>query len=271
MPLVDVGAGVQVHVQEKGAGKPILFVHGWPLTGDAYYLQLDGLSGEHHVLAVDLPGFGRSPPLEGPVTMKGLATAVRDLLDTMDLSDVFVIGWSMGGGVVMSYCQHFGSHRLRAIGIIDDVAMLLPADDWFKGVDTPWSMDDLDEWRARFYTDPKGIARDVATSEFQYPERHADAIEMLITESAKADPRSAVEAAEDVFPMDYRPMLKDIDVPALLLYGEVSNMTMPKTGPYMRDAIPEATLVMFAESGHNPHLEEPERFNQVVGDFAGSV
>ena len=271
MTMVDVGGGVQVHVQSKGEGKPILFVHGWPLSGDAYYLQLEGLSDEHHVLACDLPGFGRSPPLEGPVTMKGLATAVRDLLDTLDLSDVFVIGWSMGGGVVMSYCQHFGSHRLRAIGIIDDVAMLLPGENWVEGVDTPWSTADLDEWRARFYDDAKGIARDVATSEFQFPERHADSIEMLVNLSAQADPRTAVEAAEDVFPMDYRPTLGDIDVPALLLYGGVSNMTMPKTGPWMRDAIPDATLVMFAESGHNPHLEEPERFNQAVGDFASSL
>ena len=48
-------------------------------------------------------------------------------------------------------------------------------------------------------------------------------------------------------------------------------MTMPKTGPYMRDAIPEATLAMFADSGHSPHLKEPELFNQVVGDFAKAV
>lgn len=271
MPLVDVGAGVQVYVQERGEGKPILFIHGWPLSGEPWYRQLEGLSNEHRVLAIDLPGFGRSPPLEGQVTIKSLATAVRDLLDTMDIDDAFPIGWSMGGGVVMSYCANFGSHRLRAIGIVDDVAMLLPGDDWVHGVDTPWSMDDLDEWRARFYDDPEGIARDVATAEFRYPERHADSIELIVTESAKADPRSAVEAAEDVFPFDFRPTLEDIDVPALLLYGEISNMTMPKTGPYMRDAIPEATLVLFAESGHNPHLEEPERFNQAVGDFAKSV
>ena len=177
----------------------------------------------------------------------------------------------MGGGVTMSYCQHFGSHRLRAISIVDDVAMLLPADDWINGVDTPWSMADLEDWRTRFHTDPKAVAGDVAGAEFRYPDRNRESIEMLVNESAKADPRSAVEAAEDVFPLDFRPTLGKIDVPALLLYGEVSNMTMPKTGPYTRDAIPEATLAMFADSGHNPHLEEPEKFNQVVGDFAKSV
>ena len=94
---------------------------------------------------------------------------------------------------------------------------------------------------------------------------------MLVAESAKADPRTAIESAEDVFPADYRPTLGKIDVPTLLLYGEISNMTMPKTGPYMRDAIPEAELVLFKDSGHNPHLEEPERFNQVVSYFANSV
>ena len=271
MPLVTVASGAKVWVEEKGEGKPILFVHGWPLSGIPWQSQLDGLSAEHHVLTIDLPGFGRSPPLEETVTIKGLATAVRDMLDARDLTDVFMIGWSMGGGVIFSYFEHFGSHRLRAAGVVDDVAMLLPGDDWLHGVDTPWSMADLDDWRARVHTDLEGVAGDVATTEFRYPDKHADTIAMLVAESAKADPRTAIESAEDVFPADYRPTLGKIDVPTLLLYGEISNMTMPKTGPYMRDAIPEAELVLFKDSGHNPHLEEPERFNQVVSDFANSV
>jgi len=272
MPFVDLASGTKVWMKEKGAGKPILFVHGWPLSGKPYHNQLAGLSDEHHVLTIDLPGFGQSPPLEETVTIKGLATAVRDMLDALDLSDVFMIGWSMGGGVTFSYFQSFGSHRLRAAGIIDDVAMLLPGDDWIHGVDTPWSMDDLDEWRERVYGgDLRGIATDVATAEFRYPDRHADSIELIINESARADPRSAVEAAEDVFPADYRPVLGTMDVPVQLLYGETSNMTMPKTGPYMVEMIPEAELVLFKDSGHNPHLEEPDHFNEVVGDFAKRV
>ena len=127
MPLVTVASGAKVWVEEKGEGKPILFVHGWPLSGIPWQSQLDGLSAEHHVLTIDLPGFGRSPPLEETVTIKGLATAVRDMLDARDLTDVFMIGWSMGGGVIFSYFEHFGSHRLRAAGVVDNVAMLLPA------------------------------------------------------------------------------------------------------------------------------------------------
>ena len=268
MPFVDLASGTEVWMEEKGAGRPILFVHGWPLSGKPWHNQLEGLSDEHHVLTIDLPGFGRSPPLEETVTIKGLATAVKDMLDALDLSDVFMLGWSMGGGVTFSYFQNFGSHRLRAAGIIDDVAMLLPGDDWVNGVDTPWSMDDLEDWRVRVHGDLEGVARDVATAEFRYPEKHAASIELLVDESAKADPRTAIEAAEDVFPADYRPVLGTMDVPVLLLYGEISNMTMPKTGPYMVDAIPDAELVLFKDSGHNPHLEEPEHFNQVVGDFA---
>ena len=66
MPFVDLASDQKVWIEEKGAGKPILFVHGWPLSGEPCHKQLEGLSDEHHVLTIDLPGFDDSPPSRRP-------------------------------------------------------------------------------------------------------------------------------------------------------------------------------------------------------------
>lgn len=269
MTLHDIGNGASLNVLEQGVGRPIVFLHGWPTNARAWRLQMDALAEHHHVLAVDLRGFGDSSPVDDP-TIELLAADVRELLDRRALDDVFLVGWSMGGCVVMSYCQQFGSHRLRAIGIVDVSPRLLPADDWPIGVGTPFSPDGLGEWRERWLRDPRSVATDVYTMGFKDPEANAASVDWLIEESMRANHATAMEALLDAFDRDFRESLKDIDVPALLLYGAASTSTTPGVREFMEQQIPNATMVVFEESSHALMIEETEKFNRSVHEFAQS-
>jgi pimeloyl-ACP methyl ester carboxylesterase len=269
--MVASGKSADMHVLERGDGRPIIFVHGWPTNGNIWKYQVDALADEFHVLAVDLPGFGATPPVARP-SMEAFARAIREYIEHRQLSSVFLIGWSMGAGVVMSYLEHFGSHGLSGIGIVDDCPKLLPSDDWRAEIDTTFTRETVDRWRKAWEAgERRSVIAELTTSEFKDPERHAATIDWAIEESLRCDPPSAIAALVEVMELDFRPSLKTVDVPALLLYGEYSQMTTPATRAFMESTIPNATLVVFGESGHNPMIEEAERFNAEVRAFVRAL
>lgn len=260
-----------VSLVEMGVGSPILFVHGWPANGGAWKRQLEGLSDSFRVLALDLPGFGDSPPPVAPPTMTSFATVVRGVIERLQLEGVVLVGWSMGAGIVMRYCELFGSHRLAGIGIVDDCPRLLPGPDWRLSEDTTFDPAGLDDWRGRWAYDRRGVIRDLTLAEFADTDAHAEEIEWLIEESMRSDPATALSALLDAFDCDFRAGLGAIDVPALLLYGEHSRFTTPKNRTYMEAAIPRSRLVVFPASAHNLMIEEAERFNRELAAFAEEV
>ena len=265
--LYDVGGGVELRAIERGAGDTILFVHGWPTGAAIWKHQLEALSAEHRVIAIDLPGFGGSPPIAEP-TVSAFAAVVKGFIDAAALSDVFLIGWSMGAGTVMSYCEQFGAHGLRALGIVDDCPCLLPGEGWELGVDTTFSPDGVDGWKERWADDRRSVITELSEMELKDPSRHSEELAFMVEESMKADPDGALAALMDAFGCDFRAGLPRISVPTLLLYGAFSEMTTAANRTYMTDTIPDATLEVFDESAHTLMLEEPEKFNRVVDEFA---
>src|SRR5262249_31821633 len=207
-------------------------VHGWPTNSRAWKYQLEALSQEHRVLAVDLRGFGDSPSVENP-SIALFADDLRRLIEARGLGGVFLVGWSMGGCVVMSYYEQFGARGLRAIGIVDVTPSLLPADDWAVGVGTPFSAEGLEDWRTRWPDDPRSVVTDVYTMGFKSPASHAAEIEWLVQESLRADQGTAMDALLDAFACDFRASLPRVEVPALLLYGASSTSTTQDVREFM--------------------------------------
>jgi pimeloyl-ACP methyl ester carboxylesterase len=267
--MVDLGEGRSVRVLEEGSGRPIVLVHGWPTNANAWGRQLTGLPG-HRVLAVDLPGFGLSPPADEP-TVAALATAVRDLLAADGIDDALLVGWSLGGLVVLDYCRQFGGERLRGIGIVDVSPRLMPGEDWPHGEGTPFTADGLGAWEERFRTDPQAVVEDVYTIGLADVERHAREREWLVAESLKANRETAMPILVDAFHQDYRDVLHSVPVPALVLYGAHSTSTTPWLHGYVPTRLKEPTFLVFDESSHCLMLEETDRFNQELDAFARRV
>ena len=266
----ELSDGGRMRFLEAGAGKPIVLIHGWATNGNAWRDHIPVLSQNHRVLALDLRGFGASTPPEQP-TIARLAADVRELLEALVIDDALVIGWSLGGSVVLSYAEQFGAERLRAIGIIDVSPKLLPGDDWLEGEGTPFSAEGLAAWGARWESDPESVIRDVYTIGFADHEQHATERDRLITESMRADRATAMRTLMDAVEQDYRGVLPEISVPTLLLMGAHSTSTTPHVREVFATTIPDSTLVVFEDSGHCLMFEEPEKFSETVDQFARAV
>ena len=266
----ELSDGGRLRVVEAGTGKPIVLIHGWATNANAWRDQIEVLSQSHRVLAIDLRGFGDSTPLAEP-TIGRLAADVHELLAGLAIDDALVIGWSLGGSVVLSYVEQFGSAHLRALGIIDVSPRLVPGDDWLLGEGAPFTVAGLEDWSERWESDPRSVITDVYTMGFVDHEQHADERDRLIVESMRADRASAMRALSDAFEHDYRSVLPQISVPALLLFGAHST----SASAYVRDvyatAIPNPTLIVFESSGHCMMFEEPQKFIEAVDQFASTV
>lgn len=104
---------MDMHFERLGAGKPLLLIHGLGSTWQTWEPVLAGLSAHREVIAVDLPGFGATAPLEGEVTIAGLADAISAFIDTHGLAGVDLLGSSVGARLVLELARRgVGGHTV---------------------------------------------------------------------------------------------------------------------------------------------------------------
>ena len=108
---------VHLHVEDSGGdGRPVVLIHGWPLSAESWKAQVGPLrDAGYRVVAYDRRGFGRSEKPADGYDYDTLAGDLVGLLEDLDLHDVTLVGFSMGGGEVARYIARFGSSRLRSV------------------------------------------------------------------------------------------------------------------------------------------------------------
>jgi 3-oxoadipate enol-lactonase len=260
---VSVG-GTDLNVYDEGTGRPILFVHGFPLSHDMWLAQLEEFRGTHRVIAPDLRGFGDSDVTMGIVSMEEFADDLAGLLKALGIEEpVIFCGLSMGGYVAFPFVQKYRAH-LRALILCDT----RPAADTYEGVQTRLKMAALTLAKgpeaALEAMMPKLLAATTPTTRPEVPER----LRRVILKT------SPVGIAAGLSGMAARPdstaILPLIDVPTLILVGEEDRITPVADSQKMAEAIPGAKLVIIPQAGHMSPMENPEAVNAAIREFLGT-
>ena len=128
--FVETKDGVQLHVKDAGKGRPVVLIHGWPLTGDMWeYQSLALLEAGYRVITYDRRGFGQSGhPLDG-YNYDTFADDLAAVLDKLDIQGATLVGFSMGGGEVARYLSKYGTTRVAKAALISSVVPYLLKDD----------------------------------------------------------------------------------------------------------------------------------------------
>src|SRR5450631_302437 len=267
-----------LHVHElsyldTGDGPALLFIHG--LTGSQRNWKhlVDALNQDHRVLAPDLFGHGASSKMMGDYSLGAHAATLRDLLDLLDIDRVTLVGHSFGGGIAMQFCYLFPERVERLVlvssgGLGRDVspmlrAATLPGAEWVlpllasgwvrAQVEVAGRMLTRTGWRAsRELTE---IWRGF-TSLGDADTRRA----FLATTRGVIDPGGQTVTAHDHLPLA-------VEVPTLVVWGTKDRMIPAWHATTAHEAIPGSRVVLFTGAGHFPHLDEPGRFAEVLGDF----
>ncbi len=263
MGYAQVGP-LRLHYEEAGLGEiGLMCLHGISSNSASWRYQLAGLSDRYRVIAWDAPGYGGSDDPPGGYPLSWLSDSLADLLDELGLEKVVVVGLSMGGVVAQEFAGHYPA-RLSALVLAD--------------TNTGGGARPPDERKARLDArlkaietlTPREIARQRAPALLspQAPPALLAEVEDMI---ARLHPVGYRQAAIALDGADTRPVLAQIAVPTLVLWGEHDSITPRPEAQTLYEGIPQAQFEIIQGAGHLSNLEKPERFNQALRDFLAAL
>jgi non-heme chloroperoxidase len=274
MPKLEVStendAPVRLHYEDFGSGKPVVLIHGWPLSGRSWENQLPALvAGGYRVITYDRRGFGASSQPWTGYNYDIFAADLDALLRHLDLREATLVGFSMGGGDVARYLATFGSDRVAAAVFASAVPPYL-----YLTEDNPeGGLDDaaLAQFEGGVISDRIAFLDVFSTTYFSAGEQ------LLITEpqrvynrdiAAFASPKGTLDCIAAFGRTDFRADLTKIDVPALVIHGDSDGVVpFEVSGRRTHEALPDSTLVLIEGGPHGINVTHAEQFNTALLEF----
>ena len=260
--------GAKIYFEDYGEGQPIVLVPGYLCTSRFFSRNIEGLSKNNRLILLDVRGHGSSSkPVHG-LTIPHCAQDVKELLDFLGVEDAFLIGWSLGSSVVLSYWEQFGKHRIAALGIVDSALYPFSPEDWNSHSLKGYNLDGMNAAMNKSVTDHNGYCRAFASVIWKDVPTAED-VDWVTTEMTKTPPWIAFAIYSDFLHRDYVSVLPSVTVPLMVVGAD--SMAIP-TGikmakSYMEHIKAPAELHLFEESGHMLFYTETEKFNELVKGF----
>ena len=241
----------------------VVLLHGLGGSRTAWEPQLAALSASWRVVAWDLPGYGASAPLAGPLDFDGLADAVARLLDTAGTEAAHLVGLSFGGMIAQhTVVRHPG--RVRSLALLATSPAFgldgTSASAWRAGRLAP-----LDAGRT-----PADIAAEVIDA-IAGPGLTAPARAGQVAAMARIPTEGLRQAIACLPTHDTRGRLAEVTVPTLVVTGELDAETPPGYGRALAGAIPRARFVLVPGAGHLLPAEMPEEVNALLMEHLAAV
>ncbi|GGS32809.1 alpha/beta fold hydrolase [Deinococcus knuensis] len=261
----------ELYYETYGEGRPVVLIHGWPLTGRMWEGQIDALRhAGYQVISYDRRGFGQSGKTATGYTYDVFASDLKDLIEALNLNDVTVVGFSMGGGEVSRYAGLFGTQYLRSAALISSVAPYL-----LKTTDNP------DGGMAE--ADVEGMVQKVAANRPQFlagftknftnwdengSKLGDEFLDFAAMMYMQASPVATQECVRAFAMTDFRADLAKLTVPLLVVHGDADQIVpLEASGQRVPQYQPNAELHVMKGAPHGLNATHVEEFNRVLLDF----
>ncbi|MFE3168890.1 alpha/beta fold hydrolase [Streptomyces sp. NPDC059224] len=257
MPFITVGqencAPIELYYEDHGTGRPVVLIHGFPLSGRAWERQERALlAAGRRVITYDRRGFGRSSQPTTGYDYDTFAADLDKLLTALDLRDIDIAGHSMGGGEIARYLGTYGSGRVRQAAIISGVPPYL-----LKTPETPHGVPQevFDQIAAALTTDRLAYFTEWNKNFFNLDETlgsriSAEAVQDAWNTAAGASPTGTI-ACVATWHTDFRADLPKIDVPVLVLHGTADRiLPIEACGPRSHELIVNSKYVAIEGADH---------------------
>ena len=261
---------IQLYYEDHGTGKPVVLIHGWPLSGASWEKQVSALlAAGHRVITYDRRGFGQSSKPSTGYDYDTFAADLHKLVTELDLRDVALVGFSMGGGEVARYLGTYGSERVSKAVFISSVPpfLLKTADNQtgmdgsvFDGIKEAIAADRpafLSAFLADFYNVDVLGGKRISDQVVQYGWNVA----------AGASAKGTLDCVSAWY-TDFRKDLPRIDVPTLVIHGDADRiLPIAATGTRTHEAVKGSRLVVVEGGPHGVIWTHAEEVNPGLVNF----
>jgi non-heme chloroperoxidase len=274
MPRIAVGtensAAIEIHYEDHGSGQPVVLIHGYPLNGASWEKQERVLlHAGYRVITYDRRGFGKSSQPTVGYDYDTFAADLNALLVYLDLSDVVLVGFSMGTGEVTRYLGTYGSARVSKAVLMGTIPPFL-----LKTGDNPDGVDGavFDEIKAAVLQDRPAYFKSFLDNFYNVDTLGGTRISEQAWQNSfvvaiGASPYAA-HACIDTWLTDFRGDLPKIDVPTLLLHGDADrNLPYAVTAARLPGLIKDLTVVTVEGGPHNIAWTHPDEVNEALLAF----
>ena len=222
MSYITVEDGAQIYYKDWGAGRPVLLSHGWPLNADSWEAQMLFLAANgYRVVAHDRRGHGRSTQTWHGNEMDTYADDLACLIETLDLREVTLVGFSTGGGEITRYIGRHGTSRVAQAALVSAVPPFMLQTDDHPGV----PLEVFDGIRAKSVADRPQLYRELADGPFFGNNRPGSEVSQGIRDTfwlqgMQSGHRNAYECIAAFSATDFRRDLDAFDIPTLVIHGD---------------------------------------------------
>jgi non-heme chloroperoxidase len=276
MPYIEVGkensGNIDLYYEDHGTGKPVVLIHGWPLSGRSWERQVPVLlDAGYRVITYDRRGFGDSSKPASGYDYDTFAEDLHKIMTKLDLRDASLVGFSMGGGEVARYLGTYGTKRVSKAVFISAVPPFL-----LRTSDNPAGIDG-----SVFDGIKKAIAADRPSflSKFLSDFYNMDilggklisdqVVQLSWNIAACASAKGTLDCVQ-AWLTDFRNDLKRIDAPTLVVHGDADRiLPLAATGKLTHDAVKGSLLVVVEGGPHGLIWTHAAKVNRDLLDFLG--
>lgn len=271
MGTITMKDGTQIHYKDWGTGQPVVFSHGWPLSADSWEAQMLFLaSSGYRCIAHDRRGHGRSSQPWNGNDMDTYADDLAELIETLDLKDAVLVGFSAGGGEVARYIGRHGTKRVAKAALIAAVPPLM-----LRTAANPGGLpiEKFDEIRHACLADRSQFYQDLASGPFFGANRPGAKVSqgMIDTfwhQGVMAGHKNTFDCIKAFSETDFTEDLKKFDVPTLIIHGD-DDQIVPIGAAALRSAklVKNVTLKIYAGAPHGLADTHKDQLNTDLLEF----
>ena len=264
---IKVETNVSLHITDAGEGKPIVLIHGWPLSDEMYEYQYNDLVNKNfRVIGITLRGFGKSDKPFGAYNYDVHALDIKRILDKLDIKDAMLVGFSMGGAIAVRFVAAYNETQVSKLALAGAAVPI-----WTQREDFPYNLPQkaVDDLIKLNYKDRPKLLSDFAKIFSATETSLNDGIgNWLNGIGLSASSHATAECLVALRDTDLRPDLEKIKIPTLILHGKNDKICSFDLAEQMKAGISDSKLVAFEKSGHSLFLEETKKFNSELIKFA---